>query len=105
MKVEFAIVYLREIPNTRALLLFASGVAMVRGLNVVSSEHWVSVDVDDFPQWLSCMYCAFVEFSRGSFPDAMRFRYPFLVHCDGMVYRTHVWFDEQIRGLRYGLAV
>lgn len=105
MKVEFAIVTLRDFPNARALMLLASDVAKGRGLNVVSSDHWVSVDVEDFPQWLSCMYCAFAEFSRGSFPDAMRFRYPFLVHCDGMVYRTHVWYDEQTRGLRYGLAV
>lgn len=104
MKVEFLLNAWRDAADRSALLACSLAYAKARGLVVSSDGLWASVDVDSFQQWLGCMYAAFAEFSHGCHPDAMRFRYPVLVHYDGRIYRTRVWFDETVRGVRYGVA-
>lgn len=104
MKIEFVLNAWRDAADRSALLACAMAFAKERGLVVLADGHWYSVEVVSFKQWLGCMYSAFAEFSRGCHPDAMRFRYPVLVHYDGRIYHTRIWFDEQSRGVRYGVA-
>ena len=64
--------------------------------------YWF-VEVDEFTSWLRCLFHGFAVMSCGSHPDEMRHRYPFEVTLDdGRRYIVSVWFDEEIRGLRYG---
>lgn len=67
--------------------------------------YWF-VDVAEFTDWLRCLHHGFAVMSCGSHPAEMRHRYPFEVFLDdGSIYRVSVWFDEDIRGLRYGALV
>lgn len=105
MKVEFVCSKSNNNNGINAVLNAALTVAAESGYECTVDGIWRTVQVDEWPQWLSCMYKAMAFCSRNSRPVAMRNRYGFNIHKDGFVYRTSVWFDEKVGGIRYGLAV
>lgn len=66
--------------------------------SVVVTDNIVSVDVDEFTEFLSRLYHAYCALSRQSYPQAMRCR----LECVVRDRRFFVKVDEQLGGLRYG---
>lgn len=65
---------------------------------VVITDNKVSVDVDEFTDFLSRLYHAYCALSRQSYPQAMRCR----LECVVRDHRFFVKVDEQLGGIRYG---
>lgn len=105
MKVEFVCSKSNNNNGINAVLTAALTVAAERGYKYTVDGIWRTVHVDEWTQWLSCMYKAIAFCSRNSRPEAMKFRYCFNIHKNGFVYRTSIWLDEEVGGIRYGLAV
>lgn len=98
MEVKFGVY--RE---SSVLLWRAVGIAIERRYSVSRRNGLWHVVVPDWPAWLSCLWHAWAELSRGSYADAMLRHYVFTVTMDdGWHGCVEVWYDMNTGGVHYG---
>lgn len=83
---------------------FASAV-MAAALNsgkVLRIVHpFVSLEVDTWAEFLQIVWSACADCSRDSRGQEIVKRLPITINFNGKVFYTKVWFDPEVKGLRY----
>lgn len=83
---------------------FASAImaaALNSGRVLRISHPFVSLEVDTWPDFLRIVWSACAECSRDSRGQEIVKRLPVTINLNGKAFYTKVWFDPEVKGLRY----
>ena len=61
----------------------------------------VYINVDAWSEFLRIVWSACAECSRDSRGQEIVKRLPVTINFHGKAYYTHVWYDQEVKGLRY----
>lgn len=76
--------------------------ALLKGKTLTMRPPFVSFEVEDWHEFLGMMWHVCSELTRDSRGAFLRRRMPVaIIQPSGKTYRTEVWFDETVKGLRY----
>ena len=76
--------------------------ALLMGKKLTMNPPFVSFEVKDWHEFLGMMWRVCSELTRDSRGAFLRRRMPVtIIQPSGNSYRTEVWFDETVKGLRY----
>ena len=76
--------------------------ALLRGKKLSLSHPFVEFEVEDWEEFMKMYWHICAEYSRDSRGSLLRERIPITVIMpDGRRFGTVVWYDSEIRGLRY----
>jgi hypothetical protein len=89
--------------GTNPVLVAACEMALEKKFPVSMAYGRLRISVDEFYDFLSCIWHGFAEASKGSHGWALRCRYDCVVIMpDSRRYFVWFQFDEELRGIRYG---
>lgn len=83
---------------------FASAImaaALNSGIILRISHPFVRLKVDTWAEFLRIIWCACAECSRDSRGQEIVKRLPVTINFNGKAFYTQVWFDPEVKGLRY----
>lgn len=88
----------------KSFLADCFSVAVGRGFVMQIDGCRRSVVVDEWRDWLSCMYDAWCRWSAFSVPDVMMRIFHFIVDVNGRLYAVRVWWCPDTKVIHYGVA-
>lgn len=71
------------------------------GIKVHIYYPWVYFEVDEWSDFLRLVWSACAECTRDSRGQEIEKRLPVTINFNGKPYYTKVWFDPEVKGLRY----
>lgn len=83
---------------------FASAImakALISGKALRINHPFVSIEVDEWHDFLRIVSSACAECSRDGRGQLMSVRMPISVTYKGTEYHTQIWYDNDARGIRY----